>query len=115
MMDEAYDRAKKILSQHMDKLEAVAQALMAQETIDSKEFYQIMDGSQPPQQSGGSSEQGAPPADGQGGADTADGQQQPPQAGDGEKDLFAPPGKLPEPGTPEQPINPQWSITFSNE
>ncbi len=43
MMDEAYHRAQTILSEHMDKLEKVAQTLMEKETIEAAEFYAIME------------------------------------------------------------------------
>ncbi len=46
MMDEAYHRAQTILSEHMDKLEKVAQTLMEKETIEAAEFYAIMEDKQ---------------------------------------------------------------------
>jgi len=48
MIDNAYTKAKEILSAHLDKLEAVAKALMEKETIEGEEFYAIMqDGEKP--------------------------------------------------------------------
>jgi len=38
----AYDRAKSILSENIDKLHAVAKALLERETLDAAEFRRIM-------------------------------------------------------------------------
>lgn len=38
LIDNAYYQAQKILSEHMDKLEQVAEALMRQEIISAEEF-----------------------------------------------------------------------------
>ena len=43
-MEEAYQRAVDILTEHMDKLHAVAEVLVIDETIEAEQFYQIMDG-----------------------------------------------------------------------
>ena len=40
----AYDRCKKILTDHMDKLNAVAKYLMSKEKMDGKVFSAIMNG-----------------------------------------------------------------------
>ena len=42
LMDQAYQRAKQILSDHMDELHQVAAKLMEKETIEAVEFYLIM-------------------------------------------------------------------------
>jgi len=42
MINEAYTRGEKILTEHIDKLHAVAQVLMEKETIEADEFYAIM-------------------------------------------------------------------------
>ncbi len=41
IIDEAYHRAEKLISENMDKLERIAQALLEKETIDGKEFEKI--------------------------------------------------------------------------
>jgi len=41
-MDEAYHRAEKILTDHLQELHAVAAKLMEKETIEAVEFYEIM-------------------------------------------------------------------------
>ena len=48
IVKDAYSRTKEILSEHIDKLHAVAQALLKEEKIDGKEFEAIMKGEQPP-------------------------------------------------------------------
>ncbi|NLF80347.1 MAG: ATP-dependent metallopeptidase FtsH/Yme1/Tma family protein [Clostridia bacterium] len=45
IMDEAYQRARQILTDHMDELQQVAARLMEKETIEAAEFYRIMSGS----------------------------------------------------------------------
>ncbi len=40
----AYSRTEKILTEHIDKLELIAQVLMKKEKIDGKEFKSLMDG-----------------------------------------------------------------------
>ena len=45
--DECYRRAKEILVENRDKLEAMAQALIQYETIDHKQIDEIMDGKAP--------------------------------------------------------------------
>ena len=47
MMDEAYDRAKTILSDNIDKLHTVAKTLIEIETLEAEDFYQIMKGLDP--------------------------------------------------------------------
>ena len=42
LIDVAYQRAKKILSEHMEQLELVAAMLIEKETIEATEFYRIM-------------------------------------------------------------------------
>jgi cell division protease FtsH len=46
-IDRNYDRAKQILEEHMDKLHAMADALMKYETIDSEQIRDIMEGREP--------------------------------------------------------------------
>ena len=48
IVKDAYSRTKEILSEHFDKLHAVAQALLKEEKIDGKEFEAIMKGEQQP-------------------------------------------------------------------
>ena len=48
IVKDAYFRTKEILSEHIDKLHAVAQALLKEEKIDGKEFEAIMKGEQQP-------------------------------------------------------------------
>lgn len=43
MIDEAHSRTTTILTEHIDKLHKVAQALMEKETIEADEFYAIME------------------------------------------------------------------------
>ena len=42
IMDQAYQRAKQILTDHMDELHQVARLLMEKETIEAVDFYRIM-------------------------------------------------------------------------
>lgn len=48
IVKDAYSRTKEILSEHIDKLHAVAQALLKEEKIDGKEFEAIMKGERQP-------------------------------------------------------------------
>ncbi len=48
IVKDAYSRTKEILSEHIDKLHAVAKALLKEEKIDGKEFEAIMKGEQQP-------------------------------------------------------------------
>ena len=48
IVKDAYSRTKEILSEHIDKIHAVAQALLKEEKIDGKEFETIMKGEQQP-------------------------------------------------------------------
>ena len=48
IVKDAYSRTKEILSEHIDKLHAVAQALLKEEKIDGREFEAIMKGEQQP-------------------------------------------------------------------
>ena len=50
IIEEAYDAAKKILSEHMDQLTNVAEGLLAVETLDNTQFEQLYDGEITPQQ-----------------------------------------------------------------
>jgi cell division protease FtsH len=43
-IDEAYERAEKVLTDHQDKLVAVATRLIEIETLDSDDFEEIMGG-----------------------------------------------------------------------
>ena len=47
VIDRNYDRARRILEEHMDKLHIMADALMRYETIDSDQIDAIMDGNEP--------------------------------------------------------------------
>jgi cell division protease FtsH len=47
VIDSAYDRAHQILTDHMDKLHAMAAALLQYETIDREQIAAIMDGREP--------------------------------------------------------------------
>jgi cell division protease FtsH len=47
IIDDAYESAKRILTENRDKLEIMADALMRYETIDIKQINQIMDGNEP--------------------------------------------------------------------
>ena len=42
MIDKAYQTARKILTEHIDKLHQIAAALMKEETLSAEEFYQLM-------------------------------------------------------------------------
>jgi len=44
IMDESYNKAKKILEDHLDQLHAVAKALMKEETLEAEEFIAIIEG-----------------------------------------------------------------------
>ena len=44
MLDEAYEAARKILSEHMDQLHVVAAALMEREKLTGDEFRTLMEG-----------------------------------------------------------------------
>ncbi len=47
-MDDCYSRCTQILTEHMDKLHKVAQALIEQETLDGKQFAALMAEPEPP-------------------------------------------------------------------
>ena len=47
ILDEQYDRAKKILEDHSDKVEAMTKALIEWETIDASQIADIMAGNEP--------------------------------------------------------------------
>jgi cell division protease FtsH len=47
IIDRNYDRAKTLLTEHKDKLESMAQALMKYETIDHSQIVDIMEGREP--------------------------------------------------------------------
>ena len=44
IVDEAYERARRILSENMDKLHAVAKELMVREKLSGEEFKTLMEG-----------------------------------------------------------------------
>ncbi len=48
IIDRNYERAKKILTDNMDKLHMMAQALIKYETIDKDQIDAIMSGNEPP-------------------------------------------------------------------
>ena len=60
-----YNRAKSILETHLDKLHAMADALIKYETIDDKQIREIMDGKPPTPPEGWDSGPGGPTAGGQ--------------------------------------------------
>ena len=62
IIDRNYERAEHILKEHMDKLHAMAEALIKYETIDSEQIRDIMEGRdpRPPAGWGGTSEPGSP-------------------------------------------------------
>ncbi|WP_147652814.1 ATP-dependent zinc metalloprotease FtsH [Vulcaniibacterium gelatinicum] len=52
ILDQAYSRAKRILTENMDKLHAMARALLQYETIDAPQIDAIMEGREPPPPAG---------------------------------------------------------------
>lgn len=50
IVEEAFEAAKKILSEHMEQLTAVAEGLLEVETLDRDQFVQLYDGERTPQQ-----------------------------------------------------------------
>jgi cell division protease FtsH len=63
-IDRNYDRAQSILEEHMDKLHAMADALMKYETIDSDQIRDIMEGREPRPPAGWDDDSSARPGDG---------------------------------------------------
>jgi cell division protease FtsH len=61
-----YNRAKSILEEHLDKLHAMAEALIKYETIDDGQIKEIMDGKPPTPPAGWDSGLGGGPASGPG-------------------------------------------------
>ena len=49
-MDEAFETARRMLTEHRDQLEVVAQALMRREKLSGEEFKTLMEGGQLPEQ-----------------------------------------------------------------
>jgi cell division protease FtsH len=47
IIDESYDRSRKLLEDNLDKLHAMSEALMLYETIDASQIDDIMDGKPP--------------------------------------------------------------------
>ena len=76
IIDECYDTAKRLLVENRDKLDAMAEALMKYETIDSEQIDDIMNGREPRE----------------------------PRGWDGGGDSGAPQAKVDEPSRPEKPI-----------
>jgi len=72
IIDEAYEEAKRILTENRDKLELMTEALMRYETIDVKQIDQIMDGHEPDPPEGWD-EGGTPPKAGPGDDDADEG------------------------------------------
>lgn len=62
LISKNYDRADKLLHENRDKLEAMAQALMTFETIDTSQIDEIMDGKPPSPPKGWDDDQQEPPA-----------------------------------------------------
>jgi cell division protease FtsH len=54
IIDTEYKRAFKILTEHRDKLELVAQKLLEIETLDAEEFVALIEGNDPPTSNPGS-------------------------------------------------------------
>lgn len=52
IIEEAYEAAKKILSEHMEQLTAVAEGLLEVETLDNRQFELLFDGEKTPKQLG---------------------------------------------------------------
>ena len=50
IVEEAYEAATKILSEHMEQLKAVAEGLLEVETLDHDQFVQLYDGEKTPQE-----------------------------------------------------------------
>lgn len=50
IIEEAYEAARDILSKHMNQLKAVAEGLLAVETLDNKQFEQLYDGEKTPEE-----------------------------------------------------------------
>ena len=50
IIEEAYEAAKNILEEHIEQLTAVAEGLLAVETLDNKQFVQLYDGEKTPQE-----------------------------------------------------------------
>ena len=50
IIDEAYEAATKLLTEHMDQLTAVAEGLLAIETLDGEQFIQLYDGTLTPEE-----------------------------------------------------------------
>jgi cell division protease FtsH len=69
-IDRNYDRAKTILQEHLDRLHAMASALMKYETIDSAQIRDIMEGRDPRPPAGW--DDGSTPSAPNGGAKTGD-------------------------------------------
>lgn len=76
IIDECYDTAKRLLVENRDKLDAMAEALMKYETIDSEQIDDIMNGREPRE----------------------------PRGWDGGGDSGEPQAKVDEPSRPEKPI-----------
>ena len=54
IIEEAYEAAKTILSEHMEQLTAVAEGLLAVETLDNQQFERLYDGDVTPEELAGS-------------------------------------------------------------
>lgn len=74
IVDRNYDRAKRILSENMDKLHNMANALIKYETIDSTQIDDIMAGREPRPPKDWSVDAGSPPP-GQGASAASDGKE----------------------------------------
>ncbi|MBO4262047.1 MAG: ATP-dependent zinc metalloprotease FtsH, partial [Clostridia bacterium] len=53
IIDNAYETAKKILTDNMDKLELIAKTLIEKERIEKEEFDILMDGGELPEETAG--------------------------------------------------------------
>ena len=52
IIEEAYDTARTILSEHLDQLTAVAEGLLEVETLDNRQFEELYDGVKTPEEIG---------------------------------------------------------------
>ena len=78
IIDSNYTRAKKILEENVDKLHAMAKALIKYETIEDTQIRDIMEGREPqPPEGWEDTSAGGPPGDGAAGAANDDGSARP--------------------------------------
>jgi len=74
ILDQAYERTREILTENLDKLHVMAEALLQYETIDAKQIDAIMEGREvPPPVDWSNTGRGDKPSDGEGGGKPAAG------------------------------------------